>query len=105
MVEHLLDYFLTQPRRLVGLGRSLVNVGGFLVVAGAIAHAATASVSVVRGIAGGVQPNVMLVNLMPGMPTWWIPEGVFGFGLAALVVLAGVAALRTGRVYERLLRH
>lgn len=105
MLEHLMDYFLTRPKRLVALGQVLTRFGGFLVVLGAIAHAATKSLSVVRGMAGVHQTDPTLADLLPAVPTWWIPESALGFGLVALLLLAGVVALHTGRMYERLLRH
>ncbi len=103
MLEHLVDYFLAQPKRLVTLGQGLIRSGGFLVVLGVIAHAATTSVSVVRGMAGAQHSAPALADLLPAVPTWWVPESAVGFGLAALLLLAGVVAVRTGRTYERVL--
>lgn len=105
MLEHLLDYFLTRPKRLIALGRGLTRFGGFLVVLGVIAHAATKSLSMVRGVAGGYQTVPTLADLLPVLPTWWVPESAVGFASVALLILAGVVALRTGRVYERALRY
>lgn len=105
MLEHLVDYFLTRPKRLVALGQMLARTGGFLAVLGVIAHAATKSLSVVRGMTGGDQTDPTLADLLPGLPTWWVPESAIGFGLAALLFLAGVVELRTGRMYERVLRY
>jgi len=105
MLEHLVDYFLTRPKRLVALGQVLIRSGGFLVILGVIAHAATNSLSVVRSMAGSQQSVPTLADLLPPVPTWWVPESAVGFGLVALLLLSGVVALRTGRMYERALRH
>lgn len=105
MLEHLVDYFLTRPKRLVALGQVLTRFGGFLVVLGVIAHAATKSLSVVRGMAGVRQTDTTLADLLSAVPTWWVPESAVGFGLAALLLLAGLVALHTGHMYERVLRH
>lgn len=105
MLEHLLDYFLTRPKRLIALGRVLTRFGGFLVVLGVIAHAATKSLSVVRGMAGGYQTVPTLADLLSALPTWWVPESAVGFGSVALHIMAGVVALRIGRMYERVLRY
>ncbi len=104
MLEHLVDYFLTRPKRLVALGQVLIRSGGFLVILGVIAHAATNSLSVVRGMTVAQQSDPTLADLVPAVPTWWVPESAVGFGLVALLLLAGVVALRTGRLYERVLR-
>jgi hypothetical protein len=103
MLERLVDYFLTQPKRLVGLGQALAQFGGFLLVGGVIANAATKSLSVVRGMVGDHTEST-LADLLPGLPTWWVPESAVGFALAVLLTLAGVVALHTGRLYERALR-
>jgi hypothetical protein len=105
MVDQLLTYFLAQPRRLVALGRALVSAGGFLLLLGVVAHAATASVGVVRGMAGQTPAEVTLAAVLPSLPTWWVPEGPAGFALASACVVAGLIAARTGSVYERLLTY
>ena len=103
MFEEVVDYFLTQPRRLVALGRALLNLGGLLAVSAAVAHAATTAASIVRGVGGGDRSSVMVAELIPGLPTWWVPESAPGLCIAALIAFGGIAALRTGRMYERLL--
>jgi hypothetical protein len=105
MLEQLVDYFLTQPKRLVTSGQLVARCGSFLLVAGLIAHAATRSLSVVRGMAGAPQAAPSLADLLPAVPTWWVPESATGFGLGALLLVVGMVALRTGRIYERVLRH
>lgn len=105
MLEHLVDYLLTRPKLLMALGQMSIRSGAFLVLLGVIAPAATNSLSVVRGMAGAQQSAQTLANLLPAVPTWWVPESAVGFGLAALLLLAGVVSLRTGRLYERVLRH
>ena len=73
-------------------------------VAGAIAHAATTGLSVARRVTSAAQPDFTLAVALPGIPTWWVPESAWGLGLAVLVAPVGVATLRMGRMYERLLR-
>lgn len=103
-LELVVDYFLSQPRRLVALGRGLLNVAGLIMVAAAVAHAATTAASIVRGIGGGARPSMLLTELLPSVPTWWVPESAMGLCLAVLIALGGAIALHTGRMYEKLLR-
>ncbi len=104
MLENLIDYFLIQPRRLVALGRGLLNLSGLLMVAAAVGHMATTAASVVHGIGGVARPSAMLDELLPGIPTWWVPESAGGLLLAALIALGGAVALLSGRKYEKFLR-
>jgi hypothetical protein len=105
MLEHLVDYFLTQPKRLVTLGQVAARCGNFLLLVGVAAYAATRSLSVVQSMAGVPQNAPTLADLLPAVPTWWVPESVAGFGLGGLLLVGGMVALRTGRIYERVLRH
>lgn len=101
MLDRLIDYFLSEPRRLVGLGVAMVNVGGFLCVAGIAGQVATTAVSVARGMGTHVRTEVALAEVLPDCLSWWMPEGAIGFGFAVLALVTGLVAVRTGRVYER----
>lgn len=103
MLERMIDYFLSEPRRLVTLGAALVRSGGFLFVAGFVGHVATTAASAVKGLAGATRVDVPLADVFPDYLSFWMPESVTGFCFALLLVVAGVAAARTGRVYERYL--
>lgn len=46
MFERIYEYFLHEPRRLIGIGNTLLPSGGFLLVLAAIGHAATGAASV-----------------------------------------------------------
>lgn len=105
MLDHLLDYFLTQPRRLVESGRALMGLASFVAVIGVITRVATTAASVVHGMRGASDPASRVADFLPGLPTWWVPETVFGYGLVLLLFGAGFVAVQTGQKYERLLRH
>ncbi|MFC4623283.1 hypothetical protein ACFO3A_13835 [Comamonas nitrativorans] len=103
MLERLTDYFIAKPRRLVTLGAGLVRAGGFLVVAGLVGRVATTGASAVKGLGGGMQAEVALSDVLPGYLSVWMPESALGFAVAMLLLIAGLIAVRTGRVYERYL--
>ena len=105
MFERLLDYMVGEPRRLIGLGKLLAQAGSFLVVAGFAGKAATTVVSIARGWTTRTRPDVSLAEVFPGYLNWWMPETLVGFGFAALLIFAGLAAARAGRDFERLLRY
>lgn len=101
MLDRLIDYFLSEPRRLVTLGAALVRVGGLLFIAGLVGQMATTAVSAVKGLAGAARVDVSLADVLPDYLSLWMPESSIGFGVALLLVAAGLVAARTGRVYER----
>lgn len=101
MVDRLIDYFLNEPRRLVTLGAALVRVGGFLFIAGLVGQVASTAVSAVKGLGGAPHADGPLADVLPDYLSFWMPESALGFGLALLLLAAGLVAARTGRVYER----
>ena len=101
MLDRLIDFFLGEPRRLVTLGAALVRFGGFLFIAGLVGQVATTAVSAVKGLAGAPRVDVPLADVVPGYLSFWMPESALGFGLALLLLAAGLMAARTGRVYQR----
>lgn len=103
MLDKLIDYFLSEPRRLVTLGVAMARAGGFLLVAGLLGQVATTAVSAVRGLATHARPDVALAEVLPDYLSWWMPEGLRGFAMAMLLLLTGLIAIRTARVYQRLL--
>lgn len=102
MLDRLQEHFLGEPRRLISLGVALTRAGGFLLVAGLAGSAATTAVSVARGMATHVRPEVPLADLLPIYLSWWMPESAFGFCAALFLFACGVIAARAGRAYQRL---
>ncbi|SOY71785.1 conserved hypothetical protein [Cupriavidus phytorum] len=105
MLERCLEYFLTEPRRLVNLGSALLQAGGLLLVAGLLGFLVTTAGSVVTGMATRTRPVVELAEVLPGLPTWWVPESLAGYGFAVCCGLIGLWAIQAGRTYQRLLGH
>lgn len=105
MLERCITYFLTEPLRLVHFGRALLRVSGILFLAGVVGAMATTTISVVTGMAKTSRPTVELIDLVAGLPTWWVPESVIGYGFALFCGAAGVWAIRTGRTFQRVLRN
>jgi len=101
MLERLMDYFLSQPRRLVSLGAALVRFGGFLFIVGLAGRVVTTAASAMKGLAGAVRVDVPLADVLPDYLSFWMPESALGFGFALLLLAVGLVAVRTGRVYER----
>lgn len=104
MLDLLPEFLLTEPRRLMSLGRALLRAGWFILFAGAIGHAAIRATAAVHSIAkqAGV-PNA-LADIYPSLPTWWVPESLIGCLPALLLVGAGLWLVSLGRQLQRLYR-
>lgn len=106
MFERFILYFIERPASIVALGKLALNFAGFLLAVGTIASLSTRTLALTQGIGRAIQPSALSVaELLPGLPTWWVPENVTGFFVAVLLGLAGVALVRTGRLYQRVLGH
>lgn len=105
MIDNLITFMLTQPRRLMEWGMLLARTGALLLAFGAIGRIATTGISVIQGMAAHARPVIAIADVLPGIPTWWIPETIFGFAFALLLIVAGLAAVYVGRAYERLCLH
>lgn len=105
MLDRVFDYFMTEPRRLVNLGSTLVSIGTFTMVIGLIANVATTTTSALGNLAGQTSALKSLAELYPSLPTWWIPESIVGGLPAVLLTAAGLWLNATGRQIRRILEH
>lgn len=103
MLQRLIDYFIAKPRRLVALGAGLARAGGFILVTGLVGQVAKTGASAVKALGGGMRAEVALSDVLPGYLSVWMPESAPGFAVAILLLVTGLIAARTGRVYERYL--
>lgn len=101
MVERIYEYFLTEPRRLMSLGKNMVRAGGFILVIGAIGHSATAALSAVQSLGRQVAVPRDLAQLYPAFPTWWIPESLIGCLPAILLMILGFSLVSFGERLKR----
>lgn len=105
MPDFILTFFLSRPRRFVILGRFLLQIGGFLVIAGLAGRIATVSIQTVRGLSGHAPSSISLGELYPGLPTWWVPEDEFGYAFTFFIFIVGVVLTRIGKECSRLVGH
>jgi len=105
MFERVLDYFMTEPRRLMNLGSTLTSIGTITIVIGLIAHVATTATNVFGNLAGQATAVKSLADIYPSLPTWWIPESIVGGLPVVLLTTAGLVLNATGRQIRRILEH
>jgi hypothetical protein len=102
MIYRLYEYLLNRPSLLRGTARMLWNLGCFGLMAGVLAAALTAILSVVSSF--GVSGEASYHQLFPGLPTWWVPESPGGVALYLAAMLVGYLLQELSRDVERLLR-
>lgn len=102
-MEILIDFFLSNPGRLVLLGRAIVYGASIPLLAGLIGRVALAGQAAVASIGGRTPVTTDLASLYPTMPTFFVPESVTGFAFWIAVGLAGVWTVQVGRKWERFL--
>jgi hypothetical protein len=105
MYEKLLDYFLTEPGRLVGAGRLAARSGLLLLFIGLCGRVATTGVAVLLSRVPGAMQATALADVYPALPTWWVPETAFGFVLCVVLIASGIAAAQTGKKLQLYLNH
>lgn len=103
MLDRLAEFFLLHPKRLVAVGEALCSVASALVMLGACAHLYTGAVGAVNSLGHQVRSQSTLADLLPGLPTWWVPETLVGFVFVIAVAIVGVVIAREGRNLERFL--
>ena len=101
MADYLFNYFLNPPARLKAFGRVVSGIGMALLVAGVYLNAGVGMIDAIFRRANSEGPTT-LAAAYPGIPTWFIPEGFFGFLIAGVLLAGGLWAMHFARKVERL---
>ena len=103
MEDRILNYFMTEPRRLVVAGRFAARLGVLLLLIGLCGRVATTGVALLLPRASSTTQATTLADVYPALPTWWVPETALGFVLCLILTAGGIAAAQTGKRLERYL--
>jgi len=105
MLERLEDYFLTEPQRLVQLGRALFLIGGWLIIIALGGQVATSVANGMASIGGHAGTVKLLADIYPSIPTWWVPESIVGALPAMFITGIGLWINQTGQRIRRFMGH
>lgn len=106
MMELFLEHVYFKPARMRTLGWLLFHTGRLLFLVGLLGRVLLA---VQEGAwrlshAGtGSSGSLGLDVFFPDWPTWWVPEGLLGFGIAGVLVVIGLMRLSTARQLSKYL--
>ncbi|MBC5764647.1 hypothetical protein [Ramlibacter albus] len=83
------------PRRSIVIGKAVLLVGAVMVLCAVFARSSLAGLNEERARAG-LSALRTLAEAFPAYPTWFVPETVLGFGIAAALVVAGTTLVTLG---------
>lgn len=95
MTDSALTFLLSQPQRITLVGRIFYRCAAFQVLAGVVAQLMTTAMRQAHASYRGIG------DVMPDLPTWWIPETVLGMIGVTLLAAMGLAIAYSGRQFER----
>lgn len=92
---------VSRPRLVEHVAEAVAAAVGYLAVIGLIAAVSKHAAGVVRGMTNQATQAVGIADLIPSIPTWWIPEspGAGAFLVAMFILGKGLA--NVARVLQR----
>lgn len=100
MYTAILNFALRYPKGIEATGTVIVRIAGIVLAFGYLLHALGSTLPGMSLAAGPMTAQ----RVLPGLPTWWVPESALGAAVWAAVLGVGVAALLLGRGLRRQLR-
>lgn len=104
MLENIAEYFLEEPKRITAVGQVLARCGIVLIMAGLGARILVAAQTGIQLIGHKPTGTVYLADVLPSLPTWWIPESFVGFFISICFTGAGLYYIHLGRRLTRYMK-
>jgi len=101
MTELFLAFFLDRDGRARFVGVALANAMAALLLVAAAAHLYTGAVGLIGSLGQVSQRRLMLADLVPNLPTWWVPESAPAVIVTVFLLAVGVAICRVDRELRR----
>lgn len=90
MLNQIYEYLLNRPALMRLAARLVWLAGCFALLAGVFAQAVNVLLSLATSRASG--SDASYEQLLPGIPTWWIPESAAGVAFYLTLMLAAYAS-------------
>lgn len=100
MYTAILNFALRHPKGIETAGGVIVRIAAIALGFGYFLHALGSTLLGMSSAAGPMTAQ----RVLPGLPTWWVPESAPGAALWAAVLGVGVVAIVVGRDLRQQLR-
>jgi len=104
LFENIWGWFVVRPDRITVAGAICSSAGVVMLMAGCWGMVASAAVNALSRM-GNKSFDSSLAALYGSLPTWWIPESVFGFIFALALIAGGLCLAQLGARIKRFLRY
>lgn len=78
MFETAMTSVLSNPKRLIWVGYALFRTSTFILMIAILAKAATKATEGIFNLSASTAHAVPLAEVLPSLPTWWVPESLSG---------------------------
>lgn len=95
------QYFFLHTRRLSTTCSALISCLSFLIFLGLVGRIATVGHTAVLSMGHQAVTDVTLEQLIPGLPTWFVPETFVGYAAVALALALAIWGLTVGRRIDK----
>lgn len=101
MIKDLALSLMFPPSRLRFLGLMLSKLGGVMTILGLLLNAGMKATALLQRM-GRVNPaNSSIESMLPGLPTWFIPESAEGFVFWVMVAALGLYCMYLAKEIRR----
>jgi hypothetical protein len=89
MFKEFIPYWMLPPNRLRFFGALLSKLGFAMTILGFFLQAGLKAMAVFQTMTKATLGNMGVENILPGLPTWFIPETAVGFTFWIMVTALG----------------
>lgn len=100
-MEDVYAWLISRPVIIIKTGACLLSAGFFFLIVGLFNLLMKVALSPFGSLPAGQESG--LVAIFPSIPTWWIPEAAFGFGLALILIVMGYLLVHEGKKLKRVM--
>lgn len=103
LLESLRYHLWRRPQVLIGTGNLIVHVAVYWFLAGLLSNVVVQVTSVMHAmLPRTLEAKASISDVLPVIPTWWIPESTMSFLLLIVMGAIGVWLALTGKRLRRL---
>ena len=102
MIKEFALSLVLPPSRLRVLGVLLCRLGFAMTVLGSFLHIGLKAITLLQSMSRGEPASIGIESIIPGLPTWFIPESAEGFALWVTVTALGLYCQYLAKEFKRI---